>query len=308
MPNRYVQSILAKLSNEYGTLTKVGDGNSLYQIKSNNALVYFRYSKLTKKGRLYSTFYGLREPDMKMLQGKHSYICFVWDDERSPILIPYSHFESYFAMCEPSGDGQYKVQIYLKPTFTEFYIARVGKFNVDSYYGLNRLKEIELKGLKIPNLTHPQIQTLIGAIGLKKGFEIWCPMNDRNSLDYSAIKEENVLNKLPKFSKSVDHIISEVDVIWLKGNELSSLFEVEHSTPVYSGLLRFNDILIELGRVDDFNIVADIDRENKYIREIHRPTFEKNNLSRLVTFMDYGKVYNWYYDLHGKEYKPNERL
>lgn len=308
MPNKFVQSILENLSDEYGTLKKIGDGNSLFEISSNNALVYFRYSKVTKKGQISSTFFGLRNSDLKFLQGTNSFICFVWDDERSPILLPYNHFESYLSMYEPSNDGQYKVQIYIKPTSTEFYIARVGKFNVDSYYGLNRLKEVSSKKIKLPNLTHSQIQTIIGAIGIKKGFDIWYPLNDRNSLNYSVIKEENILRKLPRYAKSIDHIVSEVDIIWMKSNKLSSLFEVEHSTPVYSGLLRFNDILIELGRVDNFNIVADHKRENKYVREIHRPTFEKNNLVKYVTFLDYEKVYNWYNELYGKEYLPNEGL
>jgi len=38
-------------------------------------------------------------------------------------------------------------------------------------------------------------------------------------------------------------ILQEVDVIWIPpgSSELKALFEIEHSTAVYSGLLRFND-------------------------------------------------------------------
>jgi len=82
-----------------------------------------------------------------------------------------------------------------------------------------------------------------------------------------------------------------------------SFFEVEHSTPIYSGLLRFNDVLLTIAGVDNFNIVAEKTRENKFGREINRPTFKQNKLIDKVTFLDYENIYHWYYNLYGEKYE-----
>jgi hypothetical protein len=42
----------------------------------------------------------------------------------------------------------------------------------------------------------------------------------------------------------VEPVLSEVDVVWVRrgAGDLVALFDVEHTTSVYSGLLRFNDV------------------------------------------------------------------
>ena len=37
--------------------------------------------------------------------------------------------------------------------------------------------------------------------------------------------------------------IREIDVLWLKGRSMARAFEVEHTTAIYSGLLRMADLL-----------------------------------------------------------------
>ena len=93
MPNIFVQNILDKIKTDFGSLKKIGDGNSLYEISCNGALIYFRYSKLTSKGKRQSGFYGLRKEDVKILEGKNSYISFVWDREDAPVLIPFKNYK-----------------------------------------------------------------------------------------------------------------------------------------------------------------------------------------------------------------------
>jgi len=34
---------------------------------------------------------------------------------------------------------------------------------------------------KIPDLSHCQVQTLLGAVGLSKGFDVWIPANSKFS-------------------------------------------------------------------------------------------------------------------------------
>jgi hypothetical protein len=302
MANSFVQNIIDKVRTEFGSRKKIGDGNSLYEISSNGALIYFRYSKLTPKSKMKSGFYGLRKEDIKLLSGKISFICFVWDSFDNPVLIPFKNFEYCFDLFSPSSDGQYKAHILLKPSGSEFYLANVGKFNVDGFIGLSQLSEIGNQKLPVPDLTHSQVQSMIGAIGIKKGYEIWYPENDKLKIDEKVVDYLKIRKKLPLFSLSIDSIISEIDVIWMKDNAPVSFFEVEHSTPIYSGLLRFNDVLLTLSGVDNFNIVANNERESKFSREINRPTFKQNNLIDKVSFLDYDNIYNWYFNLTNNQY------
>jgi hypothetical protein len=85
--------------------------------------------------------------------------------------------------------------------------------------------------------------------------------------------------------------------MWIErgAGRLNALFEVEHSTPVYSGLLRFNDVLLvspQLGA--RFTVVSNDKRRSLFIRQLRRPTFKFSRLNEYCTFMEYGGVYNWY--------------
>jgi hypothetical protein len=303
MANQFVQHIRNKIQSDFGKLKKIGDGDSLFEISSNGVIIYFRYSKLTQKTKMQSTFYGLRKEDVKLLFGKNAFICFVCDAYEEPVLIPFKSFEYSFGLFPPSKDGQYKAGIFFKQSGTEFYLANVGKFNVDSFIGLHQLYNIGTNKLIMPPLSHTQVQSLIGAIGLKKGFELWYPENDKLKIDSQIVDYSRIRNSLPKFGSEIDHIIAEIDCIWMQESKPISFFEVEHSTPIYSGLLRFNDVLLTIAGSDNFNIVAEQERENKFGREINRPTFKQNKLINKVTFLDYENIYYWYYNLYGEKYE-----
>ena len=49
---------------------------------------------------------------------------------------------------------------------------------------------------------------------------------------------------LPRqFEPQVMSLIEHIDVLWLRGNRVEAAFEVEHTTAVYSGLLRMSDLI-----------------------------------------------------------------
>ena len=302
MANILVQNIINKLEHDFGKLKKVGKGNSLFEISSIDALIYFRYSKVSKVGNYTKGFFGLRNEDLRIIRGKTAFICFVLNEISEPILIPFRKYEYYFGLCQPSSDGQYKVLIFFKKNGTELYIANAGKYNVDAYYGLSQLYDITSASLVVPELSHTQVQSLIGAIGIKKGYDLWFPESDKCKLDNKVIDYSKIRKQLPVYSSDIDGIISEIDVIWLENLKPVSFFEVEHSTPIYSGLLRFNDVLLTVSGADNFNIVAQNEREGKFSKEIGRPTFRQNKLIDKVTFLDYGNIYNWYFNLYETKY------
>lgn len=88
--------------------------------------------------------------------------------------------------------------------------------------------------------------------------------------------------------------IERIDVLWLKGRSIVRAFEVEHTTAIYSGLLRMADLLSLQPNMDiKLHIVAPEARKAKVFDEIKRPVFsllERRPLSKTCTFLSYDSV------------------
>lgn len=296
MPNETKTDFLKELARRYGSLRKLDRSQSLYDIGDNTARIYIRYSKVHSRNQ---TFYGLRAEDLQKLEGHHSFICFLWDDQAEPLLVPFSEYEYVFQSMSPAGDGQYKAQVYLQDDGTELYIAKVGRFNVEGNFGWDKLESlIDSAGFgTVPEFSHSQIQTILGAIGAVKGYDIWVPLSNRMSLDWSLADHFECRNELPYRFEQVKSILQEVDVVWIQrgSSDLRALFEVEHSTPIYSGLLRFNDIhLVSSNLNPRYSIVAKDARRDLFARQLNRPTFQTSGLNKLCNFLEYINVYGWY--------------
>ena len=290
------EAFLTELAKRYGPSRKLDKSQSLYELNDSRVRLYLRYSKVHERGQ---TFYGLREEDLRRLEGHASVICFLWNDQIEPLVIPFSNYEEVFHTVRPATDGQYKAQVYIDDGGTELYLAQAGRFNVEGSMGWTELDNLANRvGNRAPmDLSHCQVQTLLGAIGATKGYDIWIPTYDRPQLDWSIAEQFECRRVAPYGYQSVAHIIQEIDVVWLaKGSsELKALFEVEHSTSIYSGLLRFNDVhLVAPELRATFSIVANNVRRNLFVKQLNRPTFRMNGLDEVCTFLDYINVFEWY--------------
>lgn len=296
MPNRTKTALLDELTKRYGPLRKLGRSHSLFEIGDGAARIYTRYSRVHDGDR---TFYGLREEDLQELEGYPSFICFLWNGQTEPLFVPFSEYEDVFQSTSPAGDGQFKAQVYLRDDGTELYIARAGRFNVEGHFGWSELETlVDSAGLAtVPEFSHSQIQTLLGAIGVVKGYDVWIPQGDRVKLDWSLTPHFECRDVLPYGFDSIESILQEVDVIWIPrgSGEMRALFEVEHSTPIYSGLLRFNDIHLAAPNLRPrFSIVANEGRRSLFVRQVNRPTFRMSGLDELCTFLEYVNVFGWH--------------
>ncbi len=296
MPNKVKINFLAELENKYGKLRKLPNSQSLFEIGDGLCRIYIRYSKVHNRNQ---SFYGIRKEDLRQLDGLNSVICFLWDTQKEPLFLPYDEFDEIFSSLEPASDGQIKVQIYHEKSGAEFYIANAGRFNVESYIGWNNIDNCidKNKMIRIPDFSHSQIQTLIGSIGTHHGYDIWIPNNDRNKLDWNITDKFICKKDLPERYLKVVDIISEVDVLWLKkgSSDLSAMFEVEHSTPIYPGLLRFNDLYLSEPHLKTrFSIVSNYVKKSLFLRQINRPTFRMSGLSELCNFLEYKDVFGWF--------------
>lgn len=206
--------------------------------------------------------------------------------------------EEIFHAAQVASDGQYKVQLISKHDALELYVSRQGRFNVEGYVGLNVLErslDAEQRR-RMPDLSHSQVQTLLASIGHLKGYDVCVPMSDIGKLDWSMTKRFRLQKDIPAGFQEVRPILSEVDVIWVVAgrNTIEALFEVEHSTSIYSGLLRFNDILLTNPGVTRFSIVSNEGRRSVFSRQLFRPTFRKSGLSEITSFLEYANVFDWH--------------
>jgi hypothetical protein len=257
MPNPHKTSLLKTLGERFGQLRKLPGSQSLFTLGNEAAVIYIRYSKVHPGGR---TFFGLRQSDLRQLEGRNSFLCLLLDDGSQPLFIPYADFEELFHNSTPADDGQYKVQLFSETEGLELYIARQGRFNVEGYVGFEVLaRSLDASRLRdLCQLSHCQVQTLLAAIGRLKGYDVWVPADNLLSLDWSLTERFSLRGNIPEGFDTIKSILSEIDVIWIRSgqNAIEGLFEVEHSTPIYSGLLRFNDVLLTDPNLTRFSIVS----------------------------------------------------
>ena len=296
MPSEAKLDFLTNLRERCGRLRKLEGSQSLYDVGDGQARLYIRYSKVHDRGR---TFYGLRQEDLRALAGHRSLICFIWNGQREPLLVPYSRYEEVFQSVAPASDGQYKAQVYLQDDGTELYVAQAGRFTVEAHIGWGELDRLlhPTTAVPMPMLSHVQVQTILGALGVVRSYDVWIPPANVGELDWSLTEEFGCRTELPARFEPAMQALQEVDVIWLErgSNQLRALYEVEHSTPIYSGLLRLNDVYLAVAAGQPtYAVVADDNRRSAFVRQVNRPTFRASGLSRVCTFLEYRDVFEWY--------------
>ena len=286
------EAFLRELSERAGQRKRLGNSQSLFELGDGHALVYVRYSRVHENG---ATFYGLREEDLRELDGRTAFIALLWDGQVEPLLLPLAHFSELFDEAGPAADGQVKARVYLRDGQpAELYIARAGRHNVEAYFGWEALLGALADARdEAPALDHSQVQTLLGAIGDARGLDVWVPPSDRQKMDWSLAPPFPFRTTMPP---GLDSVLREIDVVWMArgGGTPVGLYEVEHSTPIYSGLLRMNDVHLSLTEPPRFTIVADEVRRSVFARNLRRPTFQASGLDKLCGFMTNAEVFRWH--------------
>lgn len=141
------------------------------------------------------------------------------------------------------------------------------------------------------------MQAKVAQIGAEMGFRIWVPSNDKSRV-LGHVPEDlhkAFLSELPlNYDDTTLRTIRQIDVLWLKGRSMARAFEIEHTTAIYSGLLRMADLLALQPNMDiRLHIVAPEDKREKVLREIKRPVFallERGPLYEKCTFLPYEAI------------------
>jgi len=144
--------------------------------------------------------------------------------------------------------------------------------------------------------THEEMQWLLLKLGSDIGLDVWVARNDRNK-QYDGVPFNSIPNlrkELPRqFDEATNRTIELIDVLWLQKDAIIAAFEVEHTSSIYSGLLRMSDLIsMQPNLKINLYIVAPDDRSDKVIAEVNRPTFARLNppLPKICKFIPYSQL------------------
>ncbi|MGB2986153.1 MAG: EVE domain-containing protein [Phycisphaerae bacterium] len=144
--------------------------------------------------------------------------------------------------------------------------------------------------------THTEIQWRLLDLGSQMGLNVWAPKADRGKT-WNGNRIDDVpqlLDALPtQFDEATNNTIENIDVLWISSNAIAAAFEVEHTTSIYSGLLRMSDLLTMQPNIDlKLYLVAPDERYPKFRREVPRPTFasRRKPLHSICGFLSYSKL------------------
>lgn len=125
---------------------------------------------------------------------------------------------------------------------------------------------------------HLEIQHALVQLGRAHQYDVFVARNDRNeSIDGTTLGEGCVetlpLRGLPE---KAAELIEYIDVIWLDGDSIVKMFEVENSTQIYSGLLRMADFAASVPNLMvDLHVVVPESRAETAEQHLSRPSFQQ---------------------------------
>jgi len=137
---------------------------------------------------------------------------------------------------------------------------------------------------------HVKMQWKLANLGLKAGERVWVPAGDQAKL--RTLYQFETFDR--QFASGIDlphSYVENIDVVWKQEFRIDAAYEIENSTAIYSGLLRFADLMILApNTIYPMFIVAPTERKNRVREQLTRPTFRQMNLCDKVKFLSYEAV------------------
>ncbi|MDP3766621.1 MAG: type II restriction endonuclease, partial [Dehalococcoidia bacterium] len=143
--------------------------------------------------------------------------------------------------------------------------------------------------------THTEIQGWLRDLGRALGFDVWVAANDRGRACGDGRLSDGCLEALPQAleeSPGAD-AVRLIDVIWIQTADarVAAAFEVEHTTSIYSGIVRLLDLA--LGTAGNASqglyLVAPDARESDVRAQLARPAFSRVRELQ-VRFLPYSEL------------------
>lgn len=158
------------------------------------------------------------------------------------------------------------------------------------------------KKLERATTEHDEMQWRLIRLGNRANFDVWVPAADQHKSFEGNNFYDHVIHKFHDVL-DVPLQIKNIDTVWRRGESMKSAFEIEHSTSVYSGILRLADLKARTpNSIYPLFIVADRSRRSKVFDELNRPVFKNPylQLNEAVRYLSYDSVRKLDEDLKGE--------
>lgn len=166
---------------------------------------------------------------------------------------------------------------------------------------LARVREANAKAAKVLTVdrkgeeTHTEVQGWLRELGRALGYAVWVAANDRNRLYNGGKLAEGCVEALPEAIADAPgaETVRLIDVLWLDhdATHVVAAFEVEHSTSIYSGIVRMLDLALgdQAHALQGLFLVAPDNREDEVRAQLLRPAFRR--IADLkVKYLPYGEL------------------
>ena len=166
---------------------------------------------------------------------------------------------------------------------------------------LAKVREESVKASKVAaaeregDRTHTEIQGWLRDLGKALDYDVWIAANDRSRAYNGGKLGEGCLERLPEAIEKAPgaDAIRLIDVLWLDRGKahVAAAFEVEHSTSIYSGVVRMLDLALgtEAHALEGMFLVAPNGREDEVRAQLTRPAFSRV-ADLQVRYLPYGEL------------------
>lgn len=143
--------------------------------------------------------------------------------------------------------------------------------------------------------THTQVQGWLRDLGFALGFAVWIAANDRSRALGTGLLGDGCLERLPAALQAGPgaDAVRLIDVLWLDraSGRVVAAFEVEHTTTIYSGIVRLLDLAHGAPEqaIEGLFLVAPDEREHEVRAQLARPAFRRI-AERHLRYLPYGEL------------------
>lgn len=142
--------------------------------------------------------------------------------------------------------------------------------------------------------THTEVQGWLRDLGLALSYSVWVAANDRGRQFSGGKLGDGCIDTLPAAATPRGaESVRLIDVLWLDkvSGEIVAAYEVEHTTSIYSGIVRMLDLALGSGApaLQGLFLVAPDEREHEVRAQLARPAFSR--IADLkVHYLPYGEL------------------
>ncbi len=135
---------------------------------------------------------------------------------------------------------------------------------------------------------HSEMIAMLALIGKKQGYDIWIGRREQrerdNTLEVKKLSEYMTLKRLKVDNAANQEVIENIDLLWIRGNKMCAVFEVESTTSMMSAIMRGSNVDVAVDKYMILPEEREVQLNNKMTSPLFREHFENENWK--IVFFD----------------------